>query len=65
VLGMMLEEFDAEKYEGTLKEEGREEGEQRVADLVDKLLEQNRTDDVRRIRKDVAYRKRLYQEFNI
>ena len=26
VLGMLLEEFDAEKYERTLREEGREEG---------------------------------------
>jgi len=77
VLGMLLEEFDAEKYERTIREEGREEGrekgreegreegEQRVVDLVDKLLEQNRTEDARRIRKDVAYRKRLYQEFDL
>lgn len=26
VLGMLLEEFDAEKYERTIREEGREEG---------------------------------------
>lgn len=29
-LGMLLEEFDAEKYERTLRSEGREEGEERV-----------------------------------
>ena len=34
VLGMLLEEFDAEKYERTIRGEGREEGEVKVNRLV-------------------------------
>lgn len=34
VLGMLLEEFDAEKYEKTIREEGREEGQQRTNKLT-------------------------------
>lgn len=33
VLGMLLEEFDAEKYERTLREEGRQEGRE-IGDAV-------------------------------
>lgn len=34
VLGMFLEEFDVEKYERTLKEEGREEGVQYIIEVL-------------------------------
>lgn len=34
VLGMFLEEFDVEKYERTLKEEGREEGVQYIIEIL-------------------------------
>ncbi|MDE5931203.1 MAG: Rpn family recombination-promoting nuclease/putative transposase, partial [Lachnospiraceae bacterium] len=51
VLGMLLEEFDVDKYERTLKAEGREEGieigAERAFALTRKLVEQNRMDDLK------------------
>lgn len=86
---MLLEEFDADKYERCLREEGRkegreegrkegreegrkegreeglEEGEDRMASLIEKLLELNRMEDLKRIATDVDYRERLLREFGI
>lgn len=76
VLGMLLEEVDFDKYERTLKNEGKEEGieigmergkiegEERVSMLIILLMEQNRTEDLKRL-KDAAYREKLFQEFNL
>ena len=62
---MLLEEFDVDKYERTLKNEGREEGEERLSQLTIMLLRQNRIDDVERMASDAAYRKRLFREFDL
>ena len=43
---MLLEEFDAEKYERTLRSEGREEGEERVNRLGILLTEVGFAPDV-------------------
>lgn len=73
---MLLEEVDFDKYERTLKNEGKEEGieigmergkiegEERVSMLIILLMEQNRTEDLKRL-KDAAYREKLFQEFNL
>lgn len=77
---MLLEEVDFDKYERTLKNEGKEEGieigmergkiegrkegEERISMLIILLMEQNRTEDLKRL-KDAAYRKKLFQEFNL
>lgn len=62
---MLLEEFDADKYERCIREEGLEEGEERMASLMKKLLELNRMEDLKRIATDVDFRERLLQEFGI
>lgn len=46
-------------------EEGRREGQELVARLILKLLEQNRLEDLNRAAKDLEYRKKLFQEFEI
>ncbi len=61
VLGMLLEEFDVDKYERTIREEGREE----ILELAGRLLEQNRLDDLKRMAKDAEYRERLFREFGL
>lgn len=61
VLGMLLEEFDVDKYERTIKAEGREE----ILELTRKLLEQNRLDDLKRLAGDSAYREQLFREFGL
>ncbi len=69
VLGMILEEFDKDKYERTLRAEGRErgkeEGEERANRLIRALLEQNRMEDLERSTRDRKYREVLYEEFHI
>lgn len=61
VLGMLLEEFDAGKYERTLREEGIE----RTNKLTRILLEQNRIDDLKRATEDSAYQEQLFCEFGL
>lgn len=73
VLGMLLEEFDVDKYERTLKMEGIEEGRKQgveegidqMAGLTEKLLEQNRLEDLRRMTTDAGYREQLLREFEL
>ncbi|MGN0280467.1 MAG: hypothetical protein ACI4C4_14035, partial [Lachnospiraceae bacterium] len=77
VLGMLLEEFDVEKYERTIKKEGYEaghasgvqEGKQKAGEQINKLtvvlLEQNRTGDLLRAAKDKEYQKQLLEEYNL
>lgn len=81
VLGMLLEEFDAEKYERTLRsegreegreegrqegrEEGREEGEEKVNRLGILLTEAGRENDFLRSLSDRKFQKRLFVEFGL
>lgn len=73
VLGMLLEEFDVDKYERTIRQEGIEEGiiqgvQQGInsANRLSKiLLEQGRIEDLRRSLEDTAYQKELFREFGL
>ena len=51
------------KAEG--RAEGILEGEKKLADLIQKLLETGRNEDIARVTSDPLYRKRLYEEFQI
>ncbi len=70
---MLPEAFDADKYERTLKQEGREDeieigkeiGTERTALLTGKLLEQDRLDDLERMTKEPAYREQLFRELGL
>lgn len=46
-------------------EEGYNEGESRLSDLISRLSAQKRFDDIIRCTSDPEYRKQLYQEFNL
>lgn len=69
VLGMLLEEFDAEKYERTIRgegrEEGREEGEIRVNRLGILLTEAGRSNDFLESLSDRELQKKLFVEFGL
>lgn len=57
-----------ERYERdriSLYASGRKTGENLMAQLVNLLLNDNRTDDVKRIAQDSAYRNQLYEEYGI
>ncbi len=66
---MLLEEFDVDKYERSIRREGIEQGiEQGIeltAELVNKLLEQNRMDDIRKLAVEPGYREQLFREFGL
>ena len=69
VLGMLLEEFDAEKYERTIRsegrEEGREEGEVKVNRLGILLTEAGRSDEFLKSLSDRELQKKLFAEFGL
>ena len=65
VLGMILEEFDKDKYERTIREEGVMIGESRANQLTKVLIEQNRIEDLKKSADDPKYREELYREFHI
>lgn len=61
VLGMLLRKFDVEKYERSIREEGREEG----LELTRRLLSQNRIEDLARAVNDKDYQEQLLREMRI
>ena len=69
VLGMLLEEFDADLYEKTIRmegvEQGIEQGIEQLSALTSILLEQNRQQDLKRALKDKKYRDKLFGEFGL
>lgn len=65
VLGMLLEEFDADLYERTIRMEGVEQGIEQLSALTSILLEQNRQQDLKRALKDKKYRDKLFGEFGL
>lgn len=65
VLGMLLEEFDVDKYERTLREEGIGIGMERANQLTRILLEQGRTEELARALKDAAYQEKLFHEIGL
>lgn len=74
---MLLEEFDVDKYERSLKNEGIEigiqrgteigiqQGTERINKLNGFLLEQNRIADLKRAIQDTRYQEQLFQEFDL
>ncbi|MDO4304874.1 MAG: hypothetical protein Q4D94_13280 [Bacillota bacterium] len=65
VLGMLLEEFDIKKYEKSVKEEGRLEGQERINCLYQRLKADGRTEDILRAIDDEEYQKRLLLEYDL
>lgn len=69
VLGMLLEEFDADQYERTIRmegvEQGIEQGIEQLSALTSILLEQNRQQDLKRALKDKKYLDKLFREFGL
>lgn len=65
VLGMLLEEFDADKYERSLREEGRAEGEEQLAELLNCLFRDERMEEARQAVSNKKIREKLYLEYGI
>lgn len=61
VIGMLLREFDVEKYERSL----REEGQIRVSELFRRLLSQDCLEELAQAANDIAYQEKLLREMGI
>ena len=58
-------EFVSKELLEASDQKGIQNGETKLAALIEKLIEQNRMDDVKQVTQDEAYRRKLYQEFQI
>lgn len=65
MLGMLLEEFDKEKYERTIREEGMKKGEVKVNRLGIFLTEAGRSNDFLKSLSDRELQKKLFVEFGL
>lgn len=48
-----------------VEEKGSEQGENRMSELIKKLIEDNRSSDIIKITEDKEYRRQLYNEYHI
>ena len=62
---MSIFEYDEEKHMRQVREEGKREAEERTSRLFEKLLEQGRSEDLKRAAKNADYRKKLFEEFGL
>ncbi len=46
-------------------EKGKREGEEQMLDLIQKLINDERSDEISRIKEDKGYRQKLYREYGI
>jgi len=65
VKGMLLTEYNEAQTMELFREEGRAEGEDRLARLMKLLFDQRRFEDAQRAATDAAFRDQLYREFQI
>lgn len=57
---MLLEEMMRDE-----REEGRQEGQERMSQLILLLLKQNRNEDIAKAAADRDYQEQLFKEFNL
>jgi hypothetical protein len=63
----MCELWDEVRAEGRIegRAEGEIKGEDRLAKLINRLMSENRFDDVTKVTMDTAYRQELYAKYSI
>lgn len=66
---MSIFEYNAKLHEDTLRddarEEGRQEGEDRMSKLTELLISENRLEDLTKAAQDKEYRNKLFLEYNL
>lgn len=65
VINLILTVYNEKQHNRTLREEGRVEGENRLASLMECLLKEGRNEEAMRASKDRAYREELYEEYHL
>ena len=61
---MSIFEYDEEKHMRSVHEEGRVEGENRVVQLMQKLIDAGRMEEMKRAISDREYREKLHREYD-
>lgn len=64
-IAMSIFEYDEEKHMKFEHEEGRMEGENRVIQLIQKLMSDGRDEDMKRALSEQKYREQLYHEYSL
>ena len=59
-IAVSIFEYDEEKHMKNEREEGREEGREDLARILKELMDDGRTDELKRALSDRAYREELY-----
>ena len=62
---MWINEYNEEETMQMFKEEGRQEGENLLATLINKLISLGRNDDITKVTTDQAFRENLYIQFGL
>lgn len=62
---MSIFEYDEEKHMRSEREEGREEGREEAFELMQKLIEAERSEDMKHALSDREYREQLYREYHM
>ena len=65
VIGMWINEYNEEETMQMFKEEGRQEGENLLATLINKLISLGRNEDITKVTTDQAFRENLYIQFGL
>lgn len=63
-IAMSIFEYDEEKHMRSVHEEGRAEGENRVVQLLQRLIDAGRMEEMKRALSDQEYREELYREYD-
>ena len=62
---LVITEYDEKEYGEMCKEEGRVEGEDKLARLINNLIDQGRNEEISKVTSDVEFRNKLYKELGI
>lgn len=64
-MGGKVLEYEAKTIRREGIKEGIEQGEDKLSQLITKLMENNRSQDIIKVTQDKQYRKKLYEEYFI
>lgn len=65
VINMLFTEYDEQEHMACVKEEGWEEGQNRVNQLIRLLIRESRSGEIEKAVMDPVYQDQLFQEFNL
>lgn len=65
VISMLFTEYDEQEHMACVKEEGWEEGQNRVNQLIRLLIRESRSGEIEKAVTDPVYQDQLFQEFSL